>query len=48
MKTTVVGAAILAVLIGIAGCGQRGPLYLPKPPAPETAGDAPRTDAARR
>jgi predicted small lipoprotein YifL len=48
MKTTVVGAAILAALIGIAGCGQRGPLYLPKPPAPDAAADAPRSEAARR
>jgi len=32
-----VGAAILAVLMGLSACGQRGPLFLPKPP------DAPKT-----
>ncbi|MFZ9677423.1 MAG: LPS translocon maturation chaperone LptM [Quisquiliibacterium sp.] len=34
MKRLLVGAAILAALIGTAACGQRGPLYLPRiPPA---------------
>jgi predicted small lipoprotein YifL len=32
MKSLFVGAAILAVLLGISGCGQRGPLYFPKIP----------------
>lgn len=41
MKHAVVGTAILAVLMSLAACGQRGPLYLP---------DQPRSDqrAAKR
>jgi predicted small lipoprotein YifL len=31
MKIAVIGPVILAVLLGVAGCGQRGPLVLPKP-----------------
>lgn len=34
MKKPLVGAAILAVLIAVSACGQRGPLTLPKPPEP--------------
>ena len=41
-----VGAAILAVLIGLSACGQRGPLTLPKPPDATPAG-APGGDARR-
>jgi len=37
MKIAVIGSVILAVLLGAAGCGQRGPLVLPKPPGTETA-----------
>jgi predicted small lipoprotein YifL len=47
MKRSVVGAAILAVLIGLVGCGQRGPLYLPKPPA-DRAADAQHPEPERR
>lgn len=31
MKNTVVSAAILAVLVLLGACGQRGPLVLPQP-----------------
>jgi len=46
MRITVLGAAILAALIGLSGCGQRGPLYLP-PPATDKTPDKPGTDPAR-
>ncbi|MBP7610953.1 MAG: lipoprotein [Steroidobacteraceae bacterium] len=48
MKTCAFGAAILAALIALSGCGQRGPLYLPKPiePAPQGA-DGAAKDATR-
>ena len=29
MKTILIGGAILAVLMGVSACGQRGPLVLP-------------------
>ena len=49
MKTAVVGAAILAALIGLCACGQRGPLTLPKPPeAPKGASDGSAQDGTRR
>jgi len=49
MSRPAVGAAILAALIGLAACGQRGPLYLPKPPEVPKAADEPaRQDGARR
>jgi len=40
MKPLVVGAAILAALMGLVACGQRGPLVLPKPPEAGSAADA--------
>jgi predicted small lipoprotein YifL len=49
MKMPLVGAAILAVLITLSACGQRGPLYLPKPPeAPRPAGQPEPAPDARR
>lgn len=30
-------AALLAVLVALAGCGNKGPLYLPSSPEPEQA-----------
>jgi predicted small lipoprotein YifL len=44
-----VAAAILAALIGLAACGQRGPLVLPKPPdAPASgSGTAPKDGVPR-
>ncbi|HOA92426.1 MAG TPA: lipoprotein [Quisquiliibacterium sp.] len=48
MKTRVLGATILAALIVLSGCGQRGPLYLPKPVEPVQQGaDGAARDAAR-
>ena len=44
-----VAAAILAALIGLAACGQRGPLFLPKPPeVPKTADEPGKQDGTRR
>lgn len=49
MSRPVVGAAILAALIGLAACGQRGPLFLPKPPdVPKAAGETGKQDGTRR
>ncbi len=40
-------AAILATALGLAGCGQKGPLYLlPTPVVPPAATPAPVTPAA--
>ncbi|XKH60128.1 lipoprotein [Halomonas sediminis] len=40
--------AIIAVAILLAGCGQKGPLYLPSPeqPSPEQSEQAPSTSPA--
>jgi predicted small lipoprotein YifL len=53
MKMAGVGAAILAALIGLSACGQRGPLYLPAPPASpadpqQAAPKPPPQDGTRR
>ncbi len=48
MKGSVVGAAILAALIGLSGCGQRGPLYLPEPGQAERASDGKPAEPVRR
>jgi predicted small lipoprotein YifL len=42
-------AICIAALLGalLAGCGQRGPLYLPKPPAPLSTAPAPATQSAK-
>ena len=44
LQRTIVAVAIAATCSGLAGCGQRGPLYLPKLPAdapPRAAGASP-------
>ncbi|WP_371867278.1 LPS translocon maturation chaperone LptM [Duganella lactea] len=48
MKSTfrlIIGASTLCLTILLSGCGQPGPLYLPKPPAakPAKSGNAPAT-----
>ncbi|WP_373925241.1 lipoprotein [Duganella sp. sic0402] len=46
MKSTfrlIIGTATLCLTVLLSGCGQPGPLYLPKPPAakPAKSGNAP-------
>lgn len=48
MKNTVVGAAILAVLMGLGACGQRGPLVLPKPADASSPAEAATSGTNRR
>ena len=39
-------AVIFALAVSLGGCGVRGPLKLPQPPAPTAAPPAPTDDAA--
>jgi predicted small lipoprotein YifL len=41
----IIGTPILCLTVLLSGCGQPGPLYLPKPPAakPAKSGNAPVT-----
>ncbi|WP_139260638.1 lipoprotein [Duganella sacchari] len=51
MKSTfrlIIGTATLCLSVLLSGCGQPGPLYLPKPPAakPAKSGDAPASSSS--
>ena len=42
-RSILVTGAALALLAGLAGCGQKGPLYLPQPPAAAQRATLPQT-----
>lgn len=48
MKIALLGGAILALLMAVSACGQRGPLVLPAPAKPPNATAAKTPEPAPR